>query len=234
MKTKLIITIILLIAANKLSAQCDNNLKIQSPVAQKPTEAIATVNCNTLLVKWKGNANQTYEINATVKDAVTNKTIKTINTTNYTANGLNYSATIPVTAGTKVSWNVQGISVVDNRTFYSYPLRNKGVLIPKCENSIAAKNSETKNSLSVTTDKTTKVKVYPNPVQSMLTIELNRTGPMKKVIKVFDMSGKVVITKQATENIVQLDFKQLSSGIYFIKIANLYGRLLYNGRVVKE
>ena len=133
-----------------------------------------------------------------------------------------------------VNWNVEAVSVVDNTTFYSHPLRGgKDYLIPTCESTIAANTTKT-NSLSVISDKNMKVKVYPNPVRSILNIEFNGAASSTKVIDIFSVNGRAVITQHTSENLAQIDFKQLNSGTYFIKIADANGKLLFSGKVVKE
>src|SRR5690348_5208897 len=122
MKSIFITSICLFVLINIATAQCNSNKKIISPVADKPTTtSITSLNCNTLTIKWQGNANETYELNAVIKDATTNKTIQTKTITDYKFDGLNYIASMPVIAGTKISWSVQSITAQDNRIFYSYP-----------------------------------------------------------------------------------------------------------------
>ena len=75
--------------------------------------------------------------------------------------------------------------------------------------------------------------IYPNPFQSTLNIELNNDVALKKIINIYDVNGKLRITKSIKGNI-QLDVKQLTTGTYFIKINDENGKLLYSRKVVKQ
>ena len=118
MKSLLIFTICIVAILSTATAQCSNtSQKIQSPVASKPTEAVAAVSCSNMVLQWHGNADQGYELNITVKDAA-GKTLSSGINTSYTRSGGNhYTATIPVTPGTKVSWSLRGISTVEDVLF---------------------------------------------------------------------------------------------------------------------
>jgi len=77
------------------------------------------------------------------------------------------------------------------------------------------------------------VKIAPNPVQSILNIEFNKTGVVQKIISVYDVNGKVLISKLSNGN-TALNVKQLIAGTYLIKITDTSGKLLYSGKVVKQ
>ncbi|HEX5153785.1 MAG TPA: T9SS type A sorting domain-containing protein [Parafilimonas sp.] len=233
MKPIIIFFFCLLLVTNAATAQCNNNLKVQSPVSEKPKEAmIASVNCNTLTVKWKGNRDETYKLNAVVKDAATNKTIRTKTITDYTFDGLNYIANIPVVTGTKISWSVQGITAEENRLFYSYPLRGKEYVVPTCPTSLAD-NTKADNALAVIGEESMQVKIYPNPFQSILNIDFSAANKTQKRISVYDVSGKLLLNRFSDGN-TQLDVKQLSAGTYLIKITDGNGKELYSGKIIKQ
>ena len=232
MKPLIIYFICLVAVVSTATAQCSTQ-KIQSPVAPKPTAPVVTVNCSNLLLHWQGNTGQGYELNITIKDAA-GKTISSKVVKDYTkGSGNNYTAAIPVKPGTKVSWSLQGISTVEDRTFYSYPLRGKEYIIPACTAPIATSAAKEK-ALQVISDKITGAKIYPNPVNAILHVEFNSTGATQKVVSLFNASGQTVLMKQTTESTMQLDVRQLASGTYFIRIADVSGKLLYNGKVIKE
>ena len=166
MKKIFAITIITAAFATNADGQCNNNLKIQSPVSRKPADAAtAFVNCNSVTVQWRGITKQNYELTVNIKNAVSNKNIMS---KEYKYSGNLYTATFPVTPGNKISWNVQSISIVNNREFYSYPLRGgKEILIPDCETPAIASSSSKTGNENLVTEKTEKLqtKLYPNPVQ---------------------------------------------------------------------
>jgi len=77
------------------------------------------------------------------------------------------------------------------------------------------------------------VKISPNPVQSILNIEFNKTGTVQKRINIYDVKGRLLITKLSNGN-TALDVKQLIAGTYLIKINDADGKLLYSGKVIKQ
>jgi len=75
--------------------------------------------------------------------------------------------------------------------------------------------------------------IYPNPFQSTLNIEFNKDIILNKTINIYDVNGRLLLTKAAPGN-AQIDVKQLTAGTYVIKINDENGKLLYNGKVVKQ
>jgi hypothetical protein len=59
-------------------------------------------------------------------------------------------------------------------------------------------------------------KVYPNPFESMVTIELNAESSY--VFNVYDMSGRLEKTAERTTDNMQLDLTELNSGQYILKV----------------
>lgn len=59
------------------------------------------------------------------------------------------------------------------------------------------------------------IKTYPNPVKDIFNIEAQ--GKIKTV-KVFDMTGKHLLTKNVNEAKSQIDFSRLNPGIYIVSI----------------
>ena len=74
MKTILILACSL-ITVHTVLAQCNSNTKVISPISPKPTGPVVSLTCTSISVKWKGQTGQTFVLNATVKDAMTNKVI---------------------------------------------------------------------------------------------------------------------------------------------------------------
>jgi hypothetical protein len=64
------------------------------------------------------------------------------------------------------------------------------------------------------------VNVYPNPVNSNLTIELGNTRFNN--ISVIDVTGKVILAKQIEEqnSELQLNFEDFENGIYMLVLTN--------------
>jgi hypothetical protein len=59
-------------------------------------------------------------------------------------------------------------------------------------------------------------KVYPNPFESIVTIELNAESSY--LFNVYDMSGKLKKTAERTTDNMQLDLTELNSGQYILKV----------------
>ncbi|MCG8332181.1 MAG: T9SS type A sorting domain-containing protein [Chitinophagales bacterium] len=59
------------------------------------------------------------------------------------------------------------------------------------------------------------VKIYPNPVKE--TLEIKTTKPIKK-IKVYDLSGNLVLKESGRNNRVSVDFSYLQDGMYILKV----------------
>ena len=62
-------------------------------------------------------------------------------------------------------------------------------------------------------------KVYPNPTQNVLSVEI--IGPPKKSadLRVYNVLGQVVLSTEVSPNMVRLDVTSLPSGKYFLKLA---------------
>ena len=59
------------------------------------------------------------------------------------------------------------------------------------------------------------LKIYPNPVQNILHIDLSgKTG----VLEICDISGKSVLQKQIRDNNTSIDVSGLDDGIYIVKV----------------
>lgn len=78
-----------------------------------------------------------------------------------------------------------------------------------------------------------KVSLYPNPAKN--TLNLNMTGNDEvKTINVFDVNGKLVMSQQASPVNTSLNIRQLSGGMYFLKVTGISGKELYQQKFVKD
>lgn len=72
--------------------------------------------------------------------------------------------------------------------------------------------------------KNSNIKIYPNPTNNIINIErLNKNE--NNNIQIFDMQGKLVITKIFTEK-VMIDLSELDNGVYVIKIGEVAQRIV--------
>ena len=72
----------------------------------------------------------------------------------------------------------------------------------------------------VTTDVIT---VYPNPANEVVNIELGDLNPHNSVIELYNSVGQLVMAKNASsasENVTQIDARNLKAGIYFVKVVS--------------
>ena len=71
----------------------------------------------------------------------------------------------------------------------------------------------------INTVSTDPVNVYPNPAQELINIEL---GDLigTKIIELYDVTGRIILTEQVNNNAVQLNISEVNNGIYFIKVIN--------------
>ena len=69
-------------------------------------------------------------------------------------------------------------------------------------------------------DGSSSVNIYPNPTTDILNIDLNASKSQNTIVKVFDISGRVVkqaeVNTQAGLNNIQLSFRDLASGLYTV------------------
>ena len=64
------------------------------------------------------------------------------------------------------------------------------------------------------------ISIYPNPTNSLVTIKCDITI---KSIELFDVQGRVLVTKMISENSGIIDISDKANGIYFLKITSENG-----------
>lgn len=62
------------------------------------------------------------------------------------------------------------------------------------------------------------LKVFPNPVNQYLNIQLSEMPVTPTTYQVIDLSGKLINSAPITGMSTQIDFKSLDTGIYFLQI----------------
>jgi hypothetical protein len=77
------------------------------------------------------------------------------------------------------------------------------------------------------------IRLYPNPVENILIADLGNITE-KATIKVYDMNGRIVIDQGANAGINRLYTNKLSSGIYFVKVVESNGQVIYNQKIVRQ
>ncbi len=72
--------------------------------------------------------------------------------------------------------------------------------------------------------KNSNIKIYPNPTNNIINIEgLNKNE--NNTIQIFDVQGKLVITKTITEK-GTIDLSELNKGVYVIKVGEVAQRIV--------
>ncbi len=77
----------------------------------------------------------------------------------------------------------------------------------------------------------TDIKVFPNPIENLITIN---SIPENSIITMVDVSGKERKRINNQNKSVQLNLSNLNQGIYFIKIQNRNGELLFVEKIIKN
>ncbi len=78
-----------------------------------------------------------------------------------------------------------------------------------------------------------KVKLFPNPVSNKLSIYLVGDNN-RKILTLYDLSGKAIYTQQLTDMFTTLDLQRIAKGTYLVKVANTDGKVLYTEKVIKN
>jgi plastocyanin len=77
------------------------------------------------------------------------------------------------------------------------------------------------------------INMYPNPTDSNITIDFQIQNIEKLNIKVFNLLGKEMLSKQISKNDPSLMLRNLKEGIYIIRISSLNGQNSTTKRFVK-
>jgi len=64
------------------------------------------------------------------------------------------------------------------------------------------------------------LKVYPNPADNSVHIILPNDFTANTIIQMFDITGKLVINENVIDKSITINIKQLSEGLYYIKVTN--------------
>lgn len=233
MKTIFLISLsaVLLIGRAVAQGPCATT-KVETPAVAKPTNgAIVSVTCSTLVVAWQGAANQLYVAQATYFNTAANKTDTALGINISCTGSFSCTATIPVIAGTNISWSVQATATIDDRTFYSYPFRGEqDYAIPACFAPVPKPAIVKKVQPKSDEQALSKLLVFPNPVTGILTI--NWQGEFKGAATIFvaNAAGKEIrkmnVRKVQSLYTSQLQVSTLAPGIYYLQIRTTGGESL--------
>ncbi|MEO8710553.1 MAG: T9SS type A sorting domain-containing protein [Parafilimonas sp.] len=79
----------------------------------------------------------------------------------------------------------------------------------------------------------TAIKVYPNPLKSVINIDFKTTDKTQKIISIYNVQGPLLLTKRTAGN-TQLNMKSLANSNYFIKVYDENGKTLYSSILIKQ
>lgn len=78
------------------------------------------------------------------------------------------------------------------------------------------------------------VRLYPNPVKSILYVEFGEALDEECKVKCFDMSGRLMVDMQYEGDLrMSIDMSEYPQGSYFVKVLSADGNELVNSRVIK-
>lgn len=65
-----------------------------------------------------------------------------------------------------------------------------------------------------------RLSIYPNPATDRLAIKWSAGNTQRALLQVYDIAGKVVLTKEVSQSIVALDITDLTPGVYILKVTS--------------
>lgn len=78
------------------------------------------------------------------------------------------------------------------------------------------------------------VKVYPNPVQSILRIDFGLNRYTQVDLKLFDNTGKLITEKKKLLNGSKINLSGLVAGIYRYQLIGKDGKILFSDKFMKN
>jgi hypothetical protein len=78
------------------------------------------------------------------------------------------------------------------------------------------------------------IHLYPNPTSNDLIIDYNLTGQTQVSVKIFDVNGNVLITKNKISKGGSLSVRHLITGTYFVQVMDKKNQLLFTDKFIKQ
>lgn len=76
--------------------------------------------------------------------------------------------------------------------------------------------------------------VWPNPFNERINVRLNQKSSGTLLLKIYDSRGTLVAQKTTNGPEIELNARQLPAGLYWAEVRDAQGRLVGNGKLVKE
>ena len=86
--------------------------------------------------------------------------------------------------------------------------------------------------IGITESKVTKVRVYPNPSNGILTIQQSENT--KSIIEIFNGTGQLMVSTVSANQTSVIDISALSQGLYIVKISDTSGKVCFVEKLIKN
>jgi len=77
------------------------------------------------------------------------------------------------------------------------------------------------------------VRIYPNPVINIITINLSSCGEGKRIIELIDMSGRVRFYEETNAQETEINLLGFEKGLFILRIHDSNGKYLDSFKIVK-
>lgn len=74
------------------------------------------------------------------------------------------------------------------------------------------------------------IKLYPNPAQSYITFELQKSTEKGAIIQVYNFLGKKMYENQNISEKLTIDLNEFARGIYIYHLRDMTGKLIESGK----
>lgn len=78
------------------------------------------------------------------------------------------------------------------------------------------------------------IRIFPNPATTFLTIQARSDVAKPMSYKIFDMTGRMVLTGTSRRNEATINIEKMPGGVYFVKLYNGYDMLLSTEKIVVQ
>ncbi|HMR89402.1 MAG TPA: M43 family zinc metalloprotease [Saprospiraceae bacterium] len=150
----------------------------------------------------------------------------TLNSSSISNDGeyLSYQSTITMPCGFNTSQIyeliIYGCDIYGNPACFSF-----NISFPDCDAECGERGNKNTENRTVISNNNIDVKIYPNPTDQKLNVEIFNTEVSQYTVQIIDQLGRVAINKEfETKTIIET--QSLSTGIHFVKISKHSGELI--------
>ncbi|MES1214081.1 MAG: T9SS type A sorting domain-containing protein [Bacteroidota bacterium] len=91
-------------------------------------------------------------------------------------------------------------------------------------------NGQTSRSIPATETSERIIKLYPNPAQSYITFDLQKSTEKGQTIQVFNFLGKKMYESQNISEKITIDLAEFNRGVYIYHLRNMNGKIIESGK----